>query len=71
MSQANKFTHDADAIAFDVKHRNTIKFNISRYDVAVSKGMARYNNVELAKSQAATIKRDVLQNWGKYLIQFE
>jgi len=71
MSQANKFTHDADAIAFDVKHRNTIKFNISRYDTAVSKGMARYNNVELAKRQAATIKRDVLQNWGNYLIQFE
>ena len=71
MSQANKFTHDADAIAFDVKHRNTIKFNISRYDTAVGKGMARYNNVELAKRQAAGIKRDVLQNWGKYLIQFE
>jgi len=71
MSQANKFTHDADAIAFDVKHRNTIKFNISRYDTAVSKGMARYNNVELAKRQAAAIKRDVLQNWGNYLIQFE
>ena len=71
MSQANKFTHDADAIAFDVKHRNTIKFNISRYDTAVGKGMARYNNVELAKRQAATIKRDMLQNWGKYLIQFE
>jgi len=71
MSQANKFTHDADAIAFDIKHRNTIKFNISRYDTAVSKGMARYNNVELAKRQAAAIKRDVLQNWGNYLIQFE
>lgn len=71
MSQAHKFTHDAEAIAFDVKHRNTIKFNISRYDAAVSKGMARYNNVEVAKSQAAAIKRDVLQNWGKYLLQFE
>ena len=71
MSQANKFTHAAEAIAFDVKHRNTIKFNISRYDTAVSKGMARYNNVELAKRQAAAIKRDVLQNWGNYLIQFE
>lgn len=71
MSQAHKFTHDAEAIAFDVKHRNTIKFNISRYDKAVKAGMARYNNVEEAKSQAAAIKRDVLQNWGKYLLQFE
>jgi len=71
MSHSHKFTHDAEAIAFDVKHRNTIKFNISRYDAAVSKGMARYNNVEAAKTQAAAIKRDVLQNWSKYLLQFE
>jgi len=71
LSQAHNFSQDAAAIAFDEKHRNTIKFNISRYDTAVSKGMARYNNVEAAKSQAADIKRDVLQNWGKYLIQFE
>jgi len=71
MSQSHKFTHVAEAIAFDVKHRNTIKFNISRYDTAVSKGMARYNNLEAAKTQAAAIKRDVLQNWGKYLLQFE
>ncbi|MFT3751917.1 MAG: LutB/LldF family L-lactate oxidation iron-sulfur protein [Paludibacter sp.] len=71
MSQSHKFTHAAEAIAFDVKHRNTIKFNISRYDTAVSRGMARYNNVEAAKTQAAAIKRDVLQNWDKYLLQFE
>ena len=71
MSQAHKFTHDAEAIAFDEKHRNTIKFNISRYDAAVTKGMARYNNVEAAKTQAAVIKRDVLRHWDKYLIQFE
>jgi L-lactate dehydrogenase complex protein LldF len=71
VSQAHKFTHDAEAIAFDEKHRNTIKFNISRYDTAVIKGMARYNNVEAAKTQAAAIKRDVLKDWDKYLIQFE
>jgi len=71
VSQAHKFTYDAEAIAFDLKHRNTIKFNISRYDAAVEKGMARYNNVEAAKSQAAAIKRDVLRHWDEYLIQFE
>ncbi|MFZ4725942.1 MAG: LutB/LldF family L-lactate oxidation iron-sulfur protein, partial [Paludibacter sp.] len=70
-SQANKFTHESEEIAFDLKHRNTIKFNISRYDTAVSKGMARYNNVEIAKNEAAAIKREVLQNWDKYLIEFE
>ena len=71
MSHAKKFTHDADAIAFDVKHRNTIKFNISRYNVAVAKGMARYNNVDEAKNRASAIKREVLANWDKYLIEFE
>ena len=71
MSQVHKFKHDAEAIAFDEKHRNTIKFNISRYDKAVKAGMARYNNVETAKSQAAAIKRDVLQHWGQYLTEFE
>ena len=71
LSQSNKFTLDADAISFDLNHRDTIKFNISRYDTAVSKGMARYNNVEEAKNQAAAIKRDVLQNWDTYLLQFE
>jgi len=71
LSQAHKFTRDAEKIAFDERHRKTIQFNISRYNAAVNKGMARYNDVESAKSQAAAIKRDVLQNWEKYLIQFE
>lgn len=71
MSQLQKFNNDAEAIAFDIKHRNTIKFNISRYNAAVSKGMARYNNVEKAKNQAAAIKREVLNNWAEYLTQFE
>jgi len=71
MSQAHKFTHDANAIAFDERHRNTIKFNISHYNAAVSRGMARYNNLEKAKIEAAAIKRDVLENWGDYLLQFE
>ncbi len=71
MSHSSKFTHDANAIAFDVRHRETIKFNISRYDAAVEKGMNRYKNVDEAKNQAAAIKREILQNWSKYLLQFE
>ena len=71
MSQSHKFTHDSESIAFDLKHRNTIKFNIARYDTAVSKGMARYKNIELAKHAAADIKRDVLQHWDEYLLEFE
>lgn len=70
-TNSHNFNQAAGKISFDEKHRNTIRFNISRYDTAVSKGMARYKNVELAKYQAAAIKRDVLNNWEKYLLQFE
>ncbi len=71
MSTKQQFSKASKKIAFDVNHRKTIKFNIARYDAAVEKGMARYENVELAKQNAAAIKRDVLANWDKYLLEFE
>lgn len=71
ISTAAKFKKDAAAIAFDEKHRQTITFNISRYDNAVAKGFARYNNLPRAKAEAALIKRDVLRHWDEYLLQFE
>ena len=71
MSTSQKFHTASEKIAFDTKHRNTIKFNISKYDVAVSKGMARYKNVEIAKENAAAIKADVMNNWDNYLLEFE
>ncbi len=69
--KAKDFIKASENIAFDENHRKTIDFNIARYDKAVQIGMARYQNVELAKTKAAAIKRDVLQNWGKYLLEFE
>ena len=71
ISTAAKFKKDASVVAFDEKHRQTIKFNISRYDSAVSKGVARYNNLSRAKAEAARIKRDMLRHWDEYLLQFE
>ncbi len=68
---SKKFISASEKIAFDEKHRKTIQFNISRYDAAVSKGMARYENVEKAKTHAAAVKRNVLNNWAKYLTEFE
>jgi len=69
--QSKKFTQAAEKISFDINHRKTIQFNISKYDAAVAKGMARYKNVALAKDTAASIKRDVLANWSEYLLEFE
>ncbi len=67
----NTFLKEAKVKSFDAKHRQTLDFNISRYDGAVSKGLSRYKNLELARDRAAWIKRDVLQHWDDYLIKFE
>ena len=71
MNYHKKFTRDANKIAFDRKHRQTIKFNISRYDTAVAAGRNRYADLQLARSRAAFIKRKMLSNWDSYLLQFE
>lgn len=70
-THVNKFSKDASNIAFDLRHRQTIKFNISKYNVAVEKGRERYQNLALAKERAAYIKRLMLNNWDNYLCQFE
>lgn len=66
-----KFLHDADKIAFDKKHRATIKFNIARYDAAVEKGRQRYSDLELAKERGSFVKRSVVENLDRYLLEFE
>lgn len=71
MDAHKKFTQDAGKIAFNRKHRQTIKFNISRYDGAVSKGRARYADLQLARERAAYLKRKMLANWDEYLKMFE
>lgn len=71
MTYTETFHKAAKNIAFDEQHRKKINFNISRYDEAVAKGVKRYEDLEAAKWKAASIKRDVLKNWDKYLLQFE
>jgi len=70
-SREKIFQSEARRVAFDLQHRKTIRFNMSKYDAAVAKGKSHYTNLELAKKQASSIKEDVLQNLDKYLIQFE
>ncbi len=64
------FLKKSGEVAFDLKHRNTIKFNIGRYDGAVNQGKLRYSNLELAKQRAKNRKLTVLSQWDKYLNQF-
>ncbi len=69
--ESKKFQNQSEKIAFDLKHREKIKFNISRYNAAVEKGEQRYENIEVARQKAGATKREVLKNWHQYLLQFE
>jgi L-lactate dehydrogenase complex protein LldF len=68
---AKKFLEDSMRVAFDYKHRATIRFNISKYDKAVKKGDKRYANLQMAREKAAILKRNVLKNLPEYLETFE
>jgi L-lactate dehydrogenase complex protein LldF len=72
MSEQKKiFLQKSEEIAFDLKHRATIKFNIAKYDAAVDRGRKRYSNLELAKSRASYVKSQVINNLHDFLLQFE
>ena len=68
--QHKKFYQAAEKKAFDLDHRATIRFNMSRYELAVKKGRKQFADLELAKDRAAIIKQRVVNNLEKYLIEF-
>jgi len=70
-SQEKTFLKDAERVAFDYKHRATIRYNMSKYEAAVRKGEQRYNDLSLARRKAAILKRKVLKNLPEYLETFE
>lgn len=55
----------------DLKHRQTILFNMSKYTAAVEKGKKQYSHLESAKERASQIKKHVVENIYHYIIQFE
>lgn len=69
--KAEQFLLDAEKKAFDREHRRKIRFNIGKYDAAVSAGMNHYANHELARSRGAYLKATVLEKLDEYLLQFE
>ncbi len=66
----NIFLEDSE-IASDLKHRQTINFNISKYNEAVKKGKLRYRNMDLAKQRASYLKEKVAANLAENLLEFE
>jgi len=69
--KAEQFLLDAEKKAFDREHRRKIRFNIGKYDAAVSAGLNHYANHELARSRGAYLKATVLEKLDEYLLQFE
>ncbi|HEY3371209.1 MAG TPA: lactate utilization protein B [Prolixibacteraceae bacterium] len=69
--QKEIFLQKSEEVAFDLKHRATIKFNISKYDAAVDRAMKRYSNLDLAKTRASYIKSLAVNHLHDYLLEFE
>jgi L-lactate dehydrogenase complex protein LldF len=69
--QKDIFLQRSEEIAFDLKHRSVIKFNMSKYDAAVDRGMKRYSNLDLAKTRASFVKSQAINHLYDHLIEFE
>ena len=69
--KSTTFLQDAETKAFDLEHRRKIRFNIGKYDAAVSAGLGHYADHELARARAASLKAQVLEKLDEYLLQFE
>ena len=71
-SENKKFLEKSRKKGFDRNHRETINFNIDKYDKAVDKGQSTlYKNIELARKRAGYLKNKVVNDLDKYLIEFE
>jgi L-lactate dehydrogenase complex protein LldF len=68
---ADQFILDSETKAFDLFHRDTINFNISRYDTSVQQGLSRFFNLENSKKRAYTHKWKAIENLDRYLLEFE
>lgn len=68
---AEEFLVKADEKAFDLGHRKTISHNIGKYNVAVERGLSKFENLENSKKKAHVIKWRVMENLDKFLPEFE
>ncbi|MDQ4139869.1 MAG: LUD domain-containing protein, partial [Bacteroidota bacterium] len=71
MTKIKQFLLDSETKSFDLNHRQIIKYNIGKYNLAVKQGLQQYRNHELARDRASYIKTNVINNLDKYLVEFE
>ncbi len=68
---SDQFLLDAEDKVFNSEHRRKLAFNISQYDKKVVDGKLQYDDFELARQRASTLKWRVTENLDKYLVEFE
>ena len=71
INTAEEFLVKADEKAFDLPHRKTINHNIGKYNVAVERGLSKFENLEASKKKAHVVKWRVMENLDKFLPEFE
>ncbi|NLJ06456.1 MAG: iron-sulfur cluster-binding protein [Sphingobacteriales bacterium] len=71
MKNSKTFLKEAEIKAFDSEHRKRINHNISKYNEKVPVGRLQFKDYEKAREQAAAIKRKVVNNLERYLLDFE
>lgn len=71
MSYYQKFIKASEQKAFDTVHRKKLNFNILQYQNAFQRGLANYENLELAKEYVAETKAKSVHNLQQLLITFE
>ncbi len=69
--EAIKFLKECETKSFDRKHRINIKYNISRYNASVARGLQQFKDLYQATVKAALIKHKTLENLDSYLMSFE
>jgi L-lactate dehydrogenase complex protein LldF len=64
------FIRDSE-IAFDLKHRAILNYNISKHSAAFKNGTSRYLNFQDSRNYASEIKSEALAHLADYLVEFE
>jgi L-lactate dehydrogenase complex protein LldF len=71
-ANVSQFLQDAENKTFDLKHRQTIKYNMAKYNHSVEEiGKRQYKNHELARQIGSYWKSEAINHLDKYLLQFE
>lgn len=68
---ASTFLSESEIKAADLGHRNTINFNISKYNAAVKNGKLQFADLPTARERAKNVKWKAIENLDKHLEDFE